>query len=206
MESFLTHAGYGALIILCFAEACCIPISSEVTFGFAGVLAFEGHLSLPLVIIIGTAAELVGSLTSYAIGRRGGRPLVERLGRYVLVTRKDIDRAEGFVSGRGAWVVAVGRATPFIRAFMSIVAGLAEVPAVEFGLLSLLGTAVWATTLTLIGYELGSAWHSVASYVSLGGYLLAGLFVLSLAAFFGYRLREVRKEAAAARQPGNPAA
>jgi membrane protein DedA with SNARE-associated domain len=205
MESFLTHAGYGALIIFCFAEACCIPISSEVTFGFAGVLSFEGHLSLALVIIIGTVAELAGSLTSYFIGRRASRRTVERIGKYVLVTRKDIDRAEKFMSGRGAWVVPVGRAMPFIRAFTSIVAGLAEVPPVQFLFLSLLGTVAWATALTLIGYELGSAWHSVAHYVTLSGYVIAAVTILGLAALLAYRLREFRKEAAA-RQPGNPAA
>jgi membrane protein DedA with SNARE-associated domain len=204
MESFLTHAGYSALIIFAFIEACCIPISSEVTFGFAGVLAFQGHLSLVLVIIIGTLAELAGSLTSYYVGRRGGRPAVDRLGRYVLVTRKDIDRAEGFISGRGVWVVPVGRAMPFIRAFTSIVAGLADVPAVQFLFLSLLGTVVWVTALSLIGYELGSAWHSIAGYVSLSGYVIAALVVLGLAGLIGYRLREVRREGA--RQPGNPAA
>ena len=74
MESFLTSAGYGALILFGFLEACCVPISSEITFGFAGVLAYQGHLSLALVIIIGSLAELGGSLTSFAVGRWGGRP------------------------------------------------------------------------------------------------------------------------------------
>ena len=69
MESFLTSAGYAGLILFAFLEAACIPISSEITFGFAGVLAYEGHLNLALVIIIGTLAELAGSYASYAIGR-----------------------------------------------------------------------------------------------------------------------------------------
>ncbi len=73
MTSFLTDAGYWALILFAFVQACCIPISSEITFGFAGVLAFEGHLSLPLVIIIGTLAELAGSSAAYGLGRLGGR-------------------------------------------------------------------------------------------------------------------------------------
>ncbi len=75
VESFLTHAGYLALILFAFFEACSIPfISAEITFGFAGVLAYQGHLNLVLVIVIGTLAELAGSFTSYALGRRGGRP------------------------------------------------------------------------------------------------------------------------------------
>ena len=101
MESFLTSAGYAALILLCFLEAACIPISSEITFGFAGVLAYQGHLNLALVIIIGSLAELAGSYASYAVGRVGGKPLVHKLGRYVLVTESDVSRAERFLEGRG---------------------------------------------------------------------------------------------------------
>src|SRR5580692_7018064 len=115
MESFLTSAGYAALILFGFLEAACIPISSEITFGFAGVLAYQGHLNLALVIIIGSLAELAGSYTSYW------------LGRYVLVTESDIDRAERFLTGRGAWAVPVGRMLPFVRAFTSIVAGLVRI-------------------------------------------------------------------------------
>jgi membrane protein DedA with SNARE-associated domain len=201
MESFLTHAGYAALIVFGFLEACCIPISSEITFGFAGVLAYQGHLNLALVIIIGSLAEFAGSYVSYAVGRIGQRPVVERVGKYALITRKDIDRAERFVAGRGAWTVVVGRMLPVIRAFVSIVAGLVEVPAVPFGLLSLTGTVLYAIALSVAGYELGSAWHSVSHYVSIGGYVIVAIVVLAIAGFVVYRLREVRREAAG-RVPG----
>src|SRR6266851_7375836 len=126
MESLISHAGYGALVLLGFLEAACIPIPSEITFGFAGVLAYQGHLNLILVIIIGSLAELAGSYASYAVGRVGGRPLVHKLGRYVLITESDVARAERFLEGRGAWAVSVGRMLPFVRAFTSIVAGLVE--------------------------------------------------------------------------------
>src|SRR5258708_13359668 len=108
MESFLTHAGYAALIIFGFIEACSIPISSEITFGFAGVLAYEGHLNLILVIIIGSLAELAGSYVSYAVGRLGGRPLVERLGKYVLVTPKALTPAHPSLARPGPRPRAVG--------------------------------------------------------------------------------------------------
>jgi membrane protein DedA with SNARE-associated domain len=204
MESFLTHAGYAALIVFGFLEACCIPISSEITFGFAGVLAYQGHLNLALVIIIGAFAELAGSYASYGVGRLGGRPVVERVGKYALITRKDIDRAERFFTGRGAWTVTVGRMLPVIRAFTSLVAGLVDVPAVQFGLLSLVGTVIYVIAFSLIGYELGSAWHSISHDVSIGGYVLVVLVVLAVIAFVVYRLREVRKESAAARGMRDP--
>ena len=180
MESFLTDWGYAALILFGFLEAACIPISSEITFGFAGVLAYQGHLNLALVIIIGTLAELAGSYASYAIGRIGGRPLVHRLGRYVLVTESDVSRAERFLEGRGAWAIPVGRMLPFVRAFISIVAGLVRVPAGRFGILSLIGTVIYAATLSSIGYALGSAWQSVNHGLTVVGYILFALIVIAI--------------------------
>jgi membrane protein DedA with SNARE-associated domain len=199
MESYLTSAGYAALILFGFLEAACIPISSEITFGFAGVLAYQGHLNLALVIIIGSLAELAGSYASYAVGRIGGKPLVAKLGRYVLVTQGDVDRAERFLSGRGAWAVPVGRMLPFIRAFTSIVAGLVRIPAAKFGVLSLIGTVIYATVLSLIGYGLGHAWKSVNHGLTMVGYILFALVVIAIIGFVVYRLRQFRRESAEAR-------
>lgn len=198
MESFIIQAGYAAIFLFGFLEACCVPIPSEVTFGFAGVLAYQGHLNIVAVIIVGTVAELVGSLVSYSVGRAGGRPLVHRFGRYLLVTQADIDRAERFFAGRGAWAVPLGRALPVVRTFVSIVAGFIEMPPVLFGILSLLGTTAWVTAISLIGYGVGSAWQNVAHGIALAGYGIAVAAVLAVGAFIAYRLREVRAEAAAA--------
>jgi membrane protein DedA with SNARE-associated domain len=206
MESFLTSAGYAALILFGFLEAACIPISSEITFGFAGVLAYQGHLNLALVIIIGSLAELAGSYASYAVGRIGGKPLVSKLGRYVLVTEADVDRAERFLAGRGAWAVPVGRMLPFIRAFTSIVGGLVRIPAARFGVLSLIGTVIYATVLSVIGYGLGSAWQKVNHGLTIAGYALFAVVVVAIAGFIVYRWRAVRREAAARRVAGQPAA
>jgi membrane protein DedA with SNARE-associated domain len=199
MESYITSAGYAALILFGFLEAACIPISSEITFGFAGVLAYQGKLNLALVIIIGSLAELAGSYASYAVGRVGGKPLVAKLGRYVLVTQGDVDRAERFLAGRGAWAVVVGRMLPFVRAFTSIVAGLVRVPALRFGVLSLIGTVIYATVLSVAGYQLGHAWNSVSHGLTVVGYVLFAVVVIAIVGFVLYRLRQFRREAAQAR-------
>jgi membrane protein DedA with SNARE-associated domain len=196
MESFLTSAPYAALILFGFLEAACIPIPSEVTFGFAGVLAYQGHLNLVLVIIIGSLAELAGSYASYAVGRVGGKPLVQKLGRYVLVTQGDVDRAERFLAGRGSWAIAVGRMLPFIRAFTSIVAGLVRVPAGRFGVFSLIGTVIYATVLSVIGYEVGHAWGSINHGLTVATYVLVAIVVIAIVGFVLYRLRQFRREAA----------
>jgi membrane protein DedA with SNARE-associated domain len=194
MTSFLTDAGYGALILFALIQSCCIPISSEITFGFAGFLASQGHLSLALVILIGTVGELVGSSIAYGLGRLGGRRTVERYRKYLLMTRKDVERAERFFDGRGSWVVAVGRVIPLIRAFAGLVSGFMEVPFAQFEIFNAIGTLVWASALSLIGYGLGSSWHTASKHVSQTSDALAALAVLMLIALIVYKAIEMRKE------------
>lgn len=198
MEHLLIHAGYGALALFGFLEACCVPIPSELTFLFGGVLAFQGHLNVVLVIVIGSLAELCGSFVSYGVGRLGGRRVVERVGRYLLISKSDVDRAERFFTGRGEYAVAIGRALPVVRAFTPLVAGFVEVTPLRFGILSLIGTTVYATALTLIGYAVGSTWTGVEHIVALGSYVIVAAIVLLFAAFIVYRLRELRHESAEA--------
>jgi len=194
MESFLSQYGYAAIFLFAFLEACCVPIPSEVTFGFAGVLAGQGHLNIVAVIVVGTIAELIGSMVSYGIGRVGGRPFVRRTGRYLLITHADIDRAERFFTGRGVWAVPLGRCLPVVRSFVSVVAGFVEVPVALFAFLSLIGTAVWVTVISLVGYGVGNAWNKVNHDISLAGYGIVAIAVVAIAAFVFYRLRELRKE------------
>ena len=196
-SSLLDHYGYAALILLGFLEACCVPISSEVVFGFAGVLAYQGHLSLPLVIVAGTLAELVGSFVSYGAGRVGQRPFAERLGKYLLITRADIDRTEHFLAGRGGWAIPLGRTLPLVRSFTSVAAGFANVPALRFGVLSLLGTVIYVAAVASIGYGVGSAWHRLAHDLSVSGYVIAAVAAVAVIAFVLIRLRALRREARA---------
>jgi membrane protein DedA with SNARE-associated domain len=194
LQGFLIHAGYPAIILLAFLEACCIPISSEVIFGFAGVLAYQGHLNLALVIIIGTLAEMAGSYVSYTVGRVAERPAIERLGRYVLITRTDINRTERFMNGHGGWTIPVGRAVPVLRSFTSLVAGFAGVSALRFGVLNLIGTVAYVAAMSSIGYAVGPAWNRVAHDLSIGGYVIVGLIAAAIAIFVVLRLRELRRE------------
>lgn len=197
MDSFLinlmTSHGYLVFILLAFVQAACIPISSEVTFAFAGVIAATqpNKFSLVAVILIGIAAEMGGSLTSYAVGRRGGRPLLERYGKFVLVSRSDLDRAERFFAGRGAWAVAVGRMLPVIRCFMSFAAGVVEVPALAFTIFSFIGTAIFTTALTLVGYSLGDTALKLFHKFTLVSIVIVALFLIALIA---HRVHALMKE------------
>ncbi|HUY29604.1 MAG TPA: DedA family protein [Acidimicrobiales bacterium] len=198
MQSLLVHHGYVALAVLALLQAACLPIPSEVTLGFAGVLAGEGHLNLAAVVVFGTSSELVGSYVAYTVGRVGGRPLVARFGRYVLVGTADLDRAERWLAGRGEASIAIGRALPVVRALVSVVAGITEMPRPKFLLLSFLGTLAYVSALSSIGYAVGPAWRTVAHDLSVGGYVVAGVVAVAAVAYLARRVRSVRRDSASA--------
>ena len=203
MQSFLVAHAIYAIVVLGVLEAMCIPISSELTFLLGGAIASGAvpgahqHPSLALVIILGTAAELVGSYVSYGVGRAGGHPLVRRWGRYVLVTESDVARAERFLAGRGAWALPVARMLPFVRAFASIVAGIVDIPPVRFGIMSLIGTVIYVSALSSIGYSLGSEWSKINHGLTTASYIVVAVVVVAIVGFVIIRVREFRREAAA---------
>lgn len=194
MQSFLQSWGYLALVVLTFAEAACIPIPSEITLGFAGYLAYTHRLKIVAVILLATLGELCGSFVGWGIGRYGGRPLIDRLGKYVLLTKADLDRSHRWFERRGEPAVAIGRILPIIRTFISLPAGVAEMSPLRFGIATAGGSFVWCTALSITGYELGSKWHELTKGFSDAGYLLAALVVVAIVAFIGHRYVVVRRE------------
>jgi membrane protein DedA with SNARE-associated domain len=193
--NFVTSWGYLAIFLLSVLQSCCVPTSSELTLGFGGVLASEGKLSLPGVIAAGVAGEVVGAYIAWFIGRTGGRAFVDRYGKYVLLTHHDLDRAEAWYERHSRWGVFGSRLIPVIRNFVAVPAGVAEVPLVRFGVLTFLGSLIWDGAWALIGYQLGSSWHSIMHGFSDAGYLLLGLAILAIVVFLAHRYRSYRASA-----------
>ena len=187
--SFVSSSGYVAIFILSVLQSCCVPTSSELTLGFGGVLASQGTLSLPGVIVAGTAGEVVGAYIAWAVGRAGGRPLVERYGRYVLLSPADLDRAEGWYRRHERWGVLGSRLLPVIRNFVAVPAGVARVPALRFGVLTAIGSLLWDGAMALIGYGIGGQWRTVMKGFSDAGYLLGALAALTLGVLVWHRWR-----------------
>src|ERR1700733_813979 len=123
--SFVASSGYAAIFVLSVLQSCCVPTSSELTMGFAGVLAAEGQLSLPGAILVAAVGELVGAYIAWFVGRFAGRGVVDRYGKYVLLTHHDLDRAEGWYDRHGGWGVFGGRLIPVVRNFVALPAGVA---------------------------------------------------------------------------------
>jgi membrane protein DedA with SNARE-associated domain len=207
MEHLLVTWGYLALFVAVFVSSMGIPVGSEVAIGYAGVLASghvasssKQHLSLVLVIIIATLGEVVGSLVGYAIGRFGGRPLVNKVGKYILLTHEDLDRAEAWFARRGEPVVFFGRFIPLLRSFISIAAGLGEMGAAKFLAFTTLACAMWSAGLASLGYSLGGSWERVHKNFSYVGYVVAILFVIAVGTLFVHRIKKIRAERSAPRE------
>lgn len=197
-NSFVSSSGYAAVFVLSVLQSCCVPTSSELTLGFAGVLAAEGKLSLPGVIIAGVGGELVGAFIAWAVGRWGGRRFVERWGRYILMSPADLDRAEEWYGRHERFGVLVSRLLPVIRNFVAVPAGIAEVPIVRFGILTLIGSAIWDSAMALIGYGVGHSYTKVMKGFSDAGYVIAVVVVAAIAFVIWHRWKSFRAATSAA--------
>ncbi len=202
MEHFLESVGYGAVFALSFISAMGLPVGAELALIFGGVLASSAgaeanhvsQLSLALVIVLAVLGEILGSLAGYAIGRYGGRPLVDKFGKYLLLTHKDLDRADAWFARRGEPVVLFGRFIPLLRSFVSFAAGLGEMAIGKFIVFTSIACAIWCTALCSLGYSLGSSYNHVLKAFSYAGYILGALAVVAVAFVFWHRLREYRKQ------------
>jgi membrane protein DedA with SNARE-associated domain len=200
VEHFLESAGYAAVFVLSFISAMGLPVGAELALIGGGALASSmppgggKPLNLAVVIILAIVAEVLGSVAGYAIGRYGGRPLVDKVGKYVLLTHKDLDRAEAWFARRGEPFVLFGRFIPLLRSFVSFAAGLGEMAVAKFLLYTVIGCAIWCTALCVLGYNLAHTYDSVVKSFSDAGYVLAALAVVAVAVVFWHRYRSYKAE------------
>jgi membrane protein DedA with SNARE-associated domain len=196
ITDYILHYGYLAVFVLMVLESACIPVPSEVTMLFGGALANGafltslGQQAKPLnfvvVALMGTLGNLVGSWIAWGVGYRGGRPLIERWGRYIFLRQHELDRAEAWFDRHGQTAVFVSRLLPVVRTFISLPAGIAEMPFLRFSLYTFLGCLPWTFALTALGYALGSQWHLVERFLRPISIVIA-LLVLAAAAWWLYR-------------------
>jgi membrane protein DedA with SNARE-associated domain len=200
ITDYVLHYGYLAVFVLMVLESACIPVPSEVTMLFGGALANSaflaslgqqgGHLNFVVVALVGTIGNLVGSWIAWGVGYRGGRPLIERWGRYVLLREHELDRAEVWFQRHGQTAVLVSRLLPVVRTFISLPAGIAEMPFARFSLYTFLGCLPWTFALTAVGYALGGQWNVVERYLRPVSYAVAAVCVLAIAWWFYRRLSD----------------
>jgi membrane protein DedA with SNARE-associated domain len=150
------------------------------------------------VILVAVVGEICGCVVSYFIGKRGGRALVDRYGKYVLLSHKDLDRADRFMADRGVLSVFFGRFIPLVRAVISLIAGIGEMPFWRFLISTSLATAIYGVALGLIGYDLGRNWHKIVKGFTYAGVVVGILVVVIIGLGVLHRLRSLRVERDAA--------
>lgn len=155
IEAVISAAGYPGIVLLMAIESACIPLPSEVIMPFSGYLVSVGRFALFPVAVAGALGCNLGSLVAYYVGARGGRPLVEKYGRYVLVTRHDLQMSDRFFARYGDWAVFMARLLPVIRTFIALPAGIARMNVLRFHIYTFLGSLPWCWALAYAGRELG---------------------------------------------------
>ena len=198
VDALYSKLGYIGVVIAMTIESAAIPIPSELILPFAGWSVSRG-LAEPLTnspwtywgaVIAGVVGNTAGSLVSYAIGAYGGRPVVHRYGRYVLISEHDVDLAERWFARYGEVTVFVSRMLPIVRTFISIPAGIARMPLWRFVIFSVLGAIPWVMLLVWAGLLLGYHWADVKYLLRGLDYVVAAAVVLLVGLFVW---RHVRK-------------
>jgi membrane protein DedA with SNARE-associated domain len=176
----ISAGGYAGIVGLMAIESACIPLPSEIIMPFSGYLVAQGRFHLWAVAVAGAVGCNVGSLVAYEVGAWGGRPLVERYGRWVLVSRHDLQLADRFFARYGEAAVFIARLLPVVRTFIALPAGVARMNRWRFHLYTFLGSLIWCWVLAYAGLKLGPRYLLLRAYfhrfdLVIGVVLLAGV-------------------------------
>ena len=192
--SIVNGMGYAGIVAAMFLESSFFPFPSELILPPAGYLASQGKMDLWIVVLLGIVGSILGALFNYWISLRLGRPLILHFGKYVGLTSRAYDRAEGFFHRHGEISTFVGRLIPGLRQYISLPAGLARMPIGKFVLFTGLGAGIWASVLSLVGYVIGNNQEAIGSSIHrITIYTGIGIAVLIIAYVFWYRHCRTRR-------------
>jgi len=160
LVGLIASGGYFSVIILMAIQSACIPIPSEVIMPLAGYALAHSQLDLIILATVASLASNLGSIPAYWVGARGGRPMVERYGSYILLSRHDLDRVDHFFNRFGSITVLIGRMLPIIRTFIAFPAGVAKMNQLRFHIYTFIGSWPWCYALAWVGMKLGATWNT----------------------------------------------
>jgi membrane protein DedA with SNARE-associated domain len=198
--------GYLGVALWVAIESVIIPIPSELVLPFAGFLVGEGAAVEPLTgqpwdywltVIAGTLGATVGALVAYAIGAWGGRPILERWGRWLGITAADLDKADTFFARHGDAAAFLGRMVPIIRSLVSFAAGVSHMPLGRFTLFTFLGSLPWTAALVFAGVALGANWETVGAWLKRFEYAVLAVLIVIALAWVWVRIIKTRRAARA---------
>ncbi len=184
IEGVITHLGPVGISILMAIESCNIPLPSEAVLPFAGYLVSKGEMGFHAAAIAGAIGCVLGSLPSYYLGYFGGRKFFEKYGKYLLVSKKDLDEADKWVDKYGDWAFFLCRMLPVVRTFISLPAGILKARKRAFFSLTFLGSLIWSYVLVYVGVKLGehidklkSIWHKFDAVIIIAIVILGGIYI-----------------------------
>ncbi|MBA2700593.1 MAG: DedA family protein [Chloroflexi bacterium] len=196
--------GYFGVALWVAIESVIVPIPSELVLPFAGFLVGDGTAIEPLtgqpwsywlVVLAGTLGATAGALVAYGIGAWGGRPILERWGRYLGISSADLDRAEGFFARHGEAASFFGRMLPVIRSLVSFAAGIARMPLLKFSLFTFLGSLPFTAVLVYAGLQLGANWESVGAVLKQFEYAILAVLAIVVIGWIWFRIIRPRRAA-----------
>jgi membrane protein DedA with SNARE-associated domain len=199
--STISLLGYSGIVLLMAIESACIPLPSEIIMPFSGYLVSTGEMNLWGVAVAGAIGCVLGSLVAYWVGSKGGRPLIEKYGRYVLVSRHDLDMADRWFANHGEIIVFVSRLLPAIRTFIAFPAGVARMNLKRFILYTFAGSLPWCLGLAYVGQKLGEKWNqddTLKTWFHRFDFLIGIVGVLLVVWWVWRHLGHLRKEKAGA--------
>ena len=197
LQSLYAAVGYIGVMIAMAIESAMIPLPSELILPFAGFMVSDpsqiepltgGPWSFWIVVVVATIGNTLGSLVAYAIGAWGGRPFLERYGRYMLIREHEIEAADHFFARYGSATVFIGRLLPIVRTFISFPAGVTRMPIGKFVLYSTAGALIWSTILVWAGMQLGANWAQIRDLLKPFDTVILVAVILLFAGLLWWRL------------------
>jgi membrane protein DedA with SNARE-associated domain len=190
--SVIEQFGYWGVFTGMFLESACIPVPSEVIMPFSGFAASRNILSFELVVLVGTLGQLLGSTTVFFIGKNGGRKIVERYGKYILISHHDIEKADRWFDTYGEYTVLFTRMLPVIRTFISLPAGISQMNFGRFIAYSTIGVIPWTLLLTYIGMKMGQNWERIRAIFHGFDLIIAIVLVIAILLYIRNHIKNIR--------------
>lgn len=179
----ISRFGYTGIVATMAIESACIPLPSEIIMPFSGYLITTGQFTMLGVTLAGAIGNVIGSIVAYFAGVWGGRPFAERYGPYVLITRRDLERADRWFFKYGEAAVLISRMLPVVRTFISLPAGVARMNFPRFVIFTFVGAVPWCFLLAYVGLKMGERWNELRDYFH-GFDVVIGLFLAAAFAYF----------------------
>jgi len=190
----ISTLGYGGIVLLMGIESACIPLPSEIIMPFSGYLVFKGEMTLWGVALAGAVGCVLGSIPAYYLGKVGGRPLVEKYGKWVLISHHDLHIADRWFEKHGEIIIFIGRLLPAVRTFIAFPAGIARMHMGRFIAYTFVGSLLWCWVLAYAGMKMGQNWESLKVYFHQFHNVLAVLAVVFVVWFVRRHLQAIRRQ------------